>query len=59
MSFTRATIAGAGLAGLSAAVRLAEAGLAVRMTTVRQPDDDGVEVGPRAYLLATRLSGSS
>jgi ubiquinone/menaquinone biosynthesis C-methylase UbiE len=38
---------------------LAEAGLAVRMTTVRQPDDDGVEVGPRAYLVATRLSGSS
>jgi ubiquinone/menaquinone biosynthesis C-methylase UbiE len=36
---------------------LAEAGLSVRMTTVRQPDDDGVEVGPRAYLLATRLSG--
>jgi ubiquinone/menaquinone biosynthesis C-methylase UbiE len=36
---------------------LAEAGLAVRMTTVRQPEDDGVEVGPRAYLLARRLSG--
>jgi len=36
---------------------LAEAGLAVRMTTVRQPDADGVEVGPRAYLMATRLSG--
>ena len=36
---------------------LAEAGLAVRMTMVRQPDADGVEVGPRAYLVATRLSG--
>jgi ubiquinone/menaquinone biosynthesis C-methylase UbiE len=36
---------------------LAEAGLAVRMTTVRQPEDDGGEVGPRAYLLARRLSG--
>jgi ubiquinone/menaquinone biosynthesis C-methylase UbiE len=33
---------------------LADAGLPVRMTTVRQPDDDGVEFGPRAYLLATR-----
>jgi SAM-dependent methyltransferase len=32
---------------------LAEAALPVRMTTVRQPDDDGVERGPRAYLLAT------
>jgi len=31
LSFTRATIAGAGLAGLSAAVRLAEAGVAVRI----------------------------
>ena len=31
MTFTSATIAGAGLAGLSAAVRLAEAGLAVRI----------------------------
>ena len=38
---------------------LAEAGLPVRMTTVRRPDDDGVEFGPRAYLLATRLSGSA
>jgi len=38
---------------------LAEAGLSVRMTTVRQPDDDGVEVGPRAYLLATRSSGAA
>jgi hypothetical protein len=27
------------------------------MTTVRQPDADGVEIGPRAYLLATRSSG--
>jgi ubiquinone/menaquinone biosynthesis C-methylase UbiE len=35
---------------------LAEAGLAVRMTTVRQPDDDGVEFGPRAYLVAARSS---
>jgi len=41
------------------AALLAEVGLSVRMTTVRQPDDDGVEVGPRAYLLATRLSGSA
>ncbi len=31
MSFARAVVAGAGLAGLSAAVRLAEAGLAVRI----------------------------
>jgi squalene-associated FAD-dependent desaturase len=31
LKFTRATIAGAGLAGLSAAVRLVEAGLAVRI----------------------------
>jgi hypothetical protein len=29
------------------------------MTTVRQPDDDGVEIGPRAYLVATRSSGSA
>ncbi|NYJ06203.1 class I SAM-dependent DNA methyltransferase [Petropleomorpha daqingensis] len=41
------------------AEQLAEVGLAVRMSTVRQPDDDGVEVGPRAYLLATRLSGDA
>jgi ubiquinone/menaquinone biosynthesis C-methylase UbiE len=33
---------------------LAGAGLPVRMTTVRRPDDDGVERGPRAYLVATR-----
>jgi SAM-dependent methyltransferase len=38
---------------------LAGAGLAVRMTTVRQPDDDGVEFGPRAYLVAARLSGTA
>ena len=31
MTFARATIAGAGLAGLSAAVRLVEAGLTVRI----------------------------
>jgi SAM-dependent methyltransferase len=37
---------------------LAAAGLPVRMTTVRQPDDDGVEIGPRAYLVAT-LSGAA
>jgi SAM-dependent methyltransferase len=37
---------------------LAEAGLPVRMTTVRQPDDDGVERGPRAYLLAERPAAS-
>jgi SAM-dependent methyltransferase len=34
---------------------LAEAGLAVRATMVREPDDDGGEIGPRAYLLATPL----
>jgi len=37
---------------------LAEAGFSVRATTVREPDDDGVERGPRAHLLAT-LSGPS
>ena len=36
---------------------LSEAGLPVRMTTIRRPDDDGVEFGPRAYLLVTRSSG--
>jgi SAM-dependent methyltransferase len=33
---------------------LRDAGLAVRATLVREPDDDGVEIGPRAYLLAQR-----
>lgn len=33
---------------------LADAGLPVRATLVREPDDDGVERGPRAYLLAAR-----
>jgi len=33
---------------------LREAGLEVRATLVREPDDDGVELGPRAYLLAQR-----
>jgi SAM-dependent methyltransferase len=41
------------------AAQLAGAGLPVRMTTVRGPDDDGVEVGPRAYLLATRSPGAA
>jgi ubiquinone/menaquinone biosynthesis C-methylase UbiE len=36
------------------AALLTEAGFAMRATTVRQPDDDGVERGPRAYLLAAR-----
>jgi ubiquinone/menaquinone biosynthesis C-methylase UbiE len=38
---------------------LAESGLPVRATLVREPDDDGVERGPRAYLLATRATASS
>ena len=33
---------------------LGDAGLPVRATLVREPDDDGVEIGPRAYLLAGR-----
>jgi hypothetical protein len=33
---------------------LADAGFSMRATTVREPDDDGVERGPRAYLLAAR-----
>jgi ubiquinone/menaquinone biosynthesis C-methylase UbiE len=37
---------------------LTEAGFSMRATTVREPDDDGVERGPRAYLLAT-LSGKA
>lgn len=37
---------------------LADAGLPVRATLVREPDDDGVERGPRAYLLAERPAAS-
>jgi ubiquinone/menaquinone biosynthesis C-methylase UbiE len=33
---------------------LTDAGFSMRATTVREPDDDGVERGPRAYLLAAR-----
>ena len=33
---------------------LADAGLVVRASLVREPDDDGVEIGPRAFLLAQR-----
>ena len=39
------------------AALLAQAGFSPRATLVREPDDDGVERGPRAYLLAT-LSGT-
>ena len=36
-----------------------DAGPLPRVPVWEQVDDDGVEIGPRAYLLATRLSGSA
>ena len=44
MSFARATIAGAGLAGLSAAVRLSEAGIAVAIS------DSAAQAGGRVSI---------